>query len=476
MKEKLISVQNQGNNKTAAKLIINNKVDFTPKVSVIIPVYNAEQYLPKCLDSVINQSLKEIEIICVDDGSTDNSLEILKEYAKKDNRISIITQKNLYAGIARNAGLAIAKGEYVYFFDADDWVLPDGLNQVYQIAKAYKSDMLKFKAKAWDEKKQIEKYWAHYSLKDISPDIMDQDLTFKEHPELLKMPNTPWSGIYRRQFLEEHKIRFDNQKCSNDVSFFMQCLVKAEKIRITPVYVCVYRTNNPKSLIGIRTKNFECLFNTFEIIKNLFKDEDFDIQDLLLKNRLTEIKNRFVSWGRSVNEETLIKNFNGIKDFLNKEHEIISKIHLDKRNKKFIKNVSKSKDIKEYRKRSSIHLNYIIYSIRVRRNEEKCVKKSYLLGIPFIKTEKLINKSAKKVKLFGFTILEMKAFSEENKKKYYLFKFIPIFVKPLEKTKDIECVGIWDKIKYALEYPVRLQEECDRLEAEIKELEEQLQK
>ena len=90
--EQIITVKNaEGEPNTQAKILVQNKIDYTPKVSVIIPVYNVEEYLRECLDSVINQTLKEIEIICVDDGSTDNSLEILKEYAKKDNRISVLT-------------------------------------------------------------------------------------------------------------------------------------------------------------------------------------------------------------------------------------------------------------------------------------------------------------------------------------------------------------------------------------------------
>ena len=122
LKQKTITVKNaEGEPDTEAVVLVQNKIDYTPKVSVIIPVYNVEQYLRECLNSVIKQTLKEIEIICVDDGSTDNSLDILKEYAEKDHRITIITQKNLHAGVARNAGLSIAKGEYLSFLDSDDF-------------------------------------------------------------------------------------------------------------------------------------------------------------------------------------------------------------------------------------------------------------------------------------------------------------------------------------------------------------------
>lgn len=103
----------------------------TPKISIILPVYNVEKYLGKCLDSLINQTLQDIEIICINDGSTDDSLEILEEYAKKDDRIKIINQENSKQGAARNRGLEVATGEFVTFVDSDDWVDIDYLEKLY---------------------------------------------------------------------------------------------------------------------------------------------------------------------------------------------------------------------------------------------------------------------------------------------------------------------------------------------------------
>ena len=136
MSQTVIVVKNaEGDPDTKATILIKNKIDYIPKVSVIIPVYNTEKYLRECLDSVINQSLKEIEIICVNDGSTDNSLEILKEYAAKDNRITVLTQENLYAGVARNAGMMVASGEYYHFLDSDDMVFKNCYNEIYEYSK-----------------------------------------------------------------------------------------------------------------------------------------------------------------------------------------------------------------------------------------------------------------------------------------------------------------------------------------------------
>ena len=109
------------------------------KVSVILPVYNTEKYLPECLDSIINQSLRDIEIICVDDGSTDSSLQILKEYAEKDKRISVIHKNNGGQGSARNVGLNHAKGEYITFVDSDDYITED---MIYYLLKFLEDNKL----------------------------------------------------------------------------------------------------------------------------------------------------------------------------------------------------------------------------------------------------------------------------------------------------------------------------------------------
>ena len=108
---------------------------------MIVPVYNTSAYLRECLDSIINQTLKEIEVICVDDGSVDGSLDILKEYAKKDKRFTIITQQNTSAGAARNAGLAVAKGEYLSFLDSDDFFAPEMLEETYNVITKDETDV-----------------------------------------------------------------------------------------------------------------------------------------------------------------------------------------------------------------------------------------------------------------------------------------------------------------------------------------------
>ena len=116
--------------------------DMKPKVSVIIPVYNTEAYLKRCLDSVINQTLKDIEVIAIDDGSLDNSGKILDKYAQKDSRIRVVHQENSGVGGAYNAGLVLAQGEYVAFLDSDDWIDPTLYADYYIKAKETDADVV----------------------------------------------------------------------------------------------------------------------------------------------------------------------------------------------------------------------------------------------------------------------------------------------------------------------------------------------
>ena len=146
-----LTVKNaEGEPDTKAMIIISNKIDYIPKVSVIIPVYNIEEYLSQCLDTVLNQTLKEIEIICVDDGSTDNSLDILINYAKRDKRMTILKQENLHSGVARNAGISVAKGNYLSFLDSDDFFELDMLEKMYNKIFEKNSDIIICRCKSID--------------------------------------------------------------------------------------------------------------------------------------------------------------------------------------------------------------------------------------------------------------------------------------------------------------------------------------
>ncbi|MDD7567798.1 MAG: glycosyltransferase [Helicobacter sp.] len=220
------------------------------KVSIIIPVYNSQKYLRECLDSVTNQTLKQIEIICIDDGSTDNSLEILKEYASKDERISILTQTNLYAGAARNAGLAVAKGEYIQFVDSDDWFDLNMCKRMYAQAKKDGSDIVVCGHRVYDE--QLQNYISERSISYHALSLSPIDpKVYKANILAISNPAT-WNKLYKREFLLQKGLKFEALSTCNDLTFTYSTLMLASKISLMKEVFITYRTNSYKNITATR--------------------------------------------------------------------------------------------------------------------------------------------------------------------------------------------------------------------------------
>lgn len=200
-----------------------------PKVSIIIPIYNAENYLEKSIDSILNQTLKDIEIICINDCSTDNSLAILRKYAKIDNRIKIIEQKeNKGAYVARNKGLELANGEYIGFVDADDYIEKETYEISYNTAKQKNSDIVVFGGKTF----QVEETWADKEL--TTPNITYEDNSIyallKNNGARLQV----WNKIYRKSMLNNNMIKFREGKIGLDTVFNFRVFPVAKRITFIP--------------------------------------------------------------------------------------------------------------------------------------------------------------------------------------------------------------------------------------------------
>ncbi len=241
-----------------------------PKLSVIIPIYNAQYYLRQCLDSVTNQTLKDIEIICVNDGSTDGSQTILEEYAKKDNRIVVIEQANASAGAARNKGIHAAKGEYLHFLDADDWVEPVAYEWLYRKISKTNSDICIFQYTEFDQ--ITNKYTKVPHILSLKTAITDFN---KNSRYFLYNAVVPWNKIYKKEFILSNNIEFDEIMCANDRSFYVNILLKAKRIMVTNKYFIYYRVNNSNSLVGLaRLKNFDCHFYAYNSTQKLCSSLD----------------------------------------------------------------------------------------------------------------------------------------------------------------------------------------------------------
>lgn len=213
----------------------------TPKVSVIIPVYNTAEFLRQCLDSIVNQTLQDIEIICVDDGSTDASLDILHEYASNDSRITILTQQNRGAGAARNTGIQIAHGEYLAFFDSDDFFDLRLLEKVTRKGDATNADIVMFGAK-------------HYNNQTHEFSPMDYILNTKCLPNkdsfssldvsdciFQLTTSSPWSKLFRRSFSEKNGLKFQDLKNSEDILYVLSAISIANRISLVNEKLVSYR-------------------------------------------------------------------------------------------------------------------------------------------------------------------------------------------------------------------------------------------
>ena len=264
----IITVKNaEGDPDTTAEIIIQNKIDFEPKVSVIIPVYNVEEYLRECLDSVINQTLKEIEIITVDDGSTDSSLEILKEYAKKDNRITVMKQENLHAGVARNAGLAVAKGEYLSFLDSDDFFELNMLEEMSKKADEDESDVTVCNADIYDDREKKYHQPDFMLKKRFSTLSCIYTDTFKNNLFNFTSPSL-WNKIFMKKFILDHQLLFQSIWNCNDIGFTFSALAYSKKISIVYKTLLHYRRNTTTSITSKRSKGGANIIRAYKYVRN----------------------------------------------------------------------------------------------------------------------------------------------------------------------------------------------------------------
>lgn len=199
------------------------------KISVIVPVYNAEMYLGQCMESIVGQSLDDIEIICVDDGSTDTSPDILRQYEKADSRIRIFSQENKGAGASRNLGLEHITGEYVYFADSDDYLELDALEELYEVACEKSVDFVMLKVKnfyeATGEIIDDDYYSMPYLKERVGSDVFSYSDVSKMALDLCVCPP---GSFFRSEFVKD--IRFPEGLHFEDNVFFTHALFKANRI------------------------------------------------------------------------------------------------------------------------------------------------------------------------------------------------------------------------------------------------------
>lgn len=241
-------------------------------VSVIITVFNGEKYLRACVDSLINQSLRNIELIFVDDGSTDNSVAILKNYAEKDNRIRILQQVNKGAGPARNNGMKHASGEYIIFLDCDDVFEFKMLEKMYFACIKDDLDVVVCRSDKFSHnpKKRIDCPWT------IKKDLLPKKTVFTskdvERNFFMVFVWWAWDKLYKKSFVDKLNIEFQSLRTTNDLFFSVCTVMMAERISYINDVLVHHRVGNQSSLSVTREKSWHCFYEALVSVRSFMKN------------------------------------------------------------------------------------------------------------------------------------------------------------------------------------------------------------
>lgn len=278
-------------------------------ISIVIPVYNIEKYIGECLDSIINQTFKDFEVICVNDGSKDSSLEILNQYAQKDSRIKIITQENGGSGSARNNGLRHAQGKYVQFLDGDDYFEPEMLEILYNLAESHQAEIAVCSSRKVDDDGNITESKNPNSPLNLNLIPFNKVFNYKDFPDdIFTLTGTaPWNKLYLREMLTKNNLTFPKLTGPDDMCFVHSAIVCANKIVAIEDEFINYRYNRPGSVQTYRANH------TIDIIRAFLYIKDF----LISKNIFETVKKAFENASKfSIRWEISLCNDNQYSEFL----------------------------------------------------------------------------------------------------------------------------------------------------------------
>ncbi len=246
------------------------------KISIIIPVYNVKKFLNKCLKSIVNQTFTDLEIICINDGSTDKSLSILNSFAQKDNRIIVINQSNQGQSCARNAGLAIATGEYTGFVDSDDWIDLDFYEKLYTAAEKYNADI----AAAGIKRLRPYKWKYHLKIKNEEyTENTDRKFLLCDVPDKCYV----WNKIYKTSELKKNNIIFEPHVFFEDRCFTAEVLVKLKGLVTVPDTYYNYWTNNRSTVKTKSAKKLKDSEYTYNKMMEYLKENNINLDHYFLE-------------------------------------------------------------------------------------------------------------------------------------------------------------------------------------------------
>ena len=277
---------------------------FQPKVSIVVPVYNVERYLAQCLDSILAQTLQDIEIILVDDGSTDSSGALCDDYAAKDSRIHVIHQPNGGYGKAVNSGFSAAEGRYLGIIESDDFIKPEMFEQLYAKAVEHDADIVK---------SNFYRYWSTPSERSEKANLLkrfakDKPVSAKNYPTLYVTMPTVWSAIYKTDFIRKNRISFLETPGASyqDAAFTFKVWLYAKRAVFLDDAFVYYRQDNETSSINSKGKVF-CICDECAEVERLLKTDYPDNQ------QLWQLKDKFkfdkYDWNFWRLEDSLRKDF-----------------------------------------------------------------------------------------------------------------------------------------------------------------------
>ena len=258
---------------TGMGYIMQEDDEAMAKVSIIMPVYNEEQYLEQCLDSICGQTFKETEIICVDDGSTDATPEILNNYAKRDHRIKIITQQNRFAGAARNRGMECASGKYLFFLDADDYYENDMVEKMVRRAEEKQADIVICRYAQTCEEDILQNGWEFEDLffqeEGQKEAFAGGDLNCAGIFQITK--GWAWDKLFRAEFVRSCGYEFPEFRSSEDGFFVYMLLARAKRISYMDDILAVHRIAVQNALSNTKEENWQNGFRMWSMIANELK-------------------------------------------------------------------------------------------------------------------------------------------------------------------------------------------------------------
>ena len=318
------------------------------KVSVVMPIFNSEKYLEDSIMSVLNQTIDDIEFICVDDGSSDTSLAILREYENNYNNIKVISQTNKGPGGARNTGLFNAKGEFVYFIDSDDLLKTDtALEELYDISKSKNLDLLIFPLLNYNNQTNELFETDYFKMDNLYNSVKDSIFDYNDISNILfSTCNSTCCKIYSKKFLFKNNITFPENLIFEDNVFHFNVMIDAKRIAFYNKYLYLRRHRKKSIITSVDLRYMDC-FEIYDIIFDLFKKRNLfeKFKANLYNYKIFGIN----AWFSNIDDKYKEKFFKLIKTHLKKiPHN--EEYLLNYNNRNFLNNIMKAKSYEDYLK------------------------------------------------------------------------------------------------------------------------------